>query len=107
MDWELLLERPEFLLRRRGRFVVAALNAAHRVITTSIRNGGQVDHVRFLLNHQSSEGTAHPERHRLMLDAGLAAYHDHVCAEAGVPAEETASMGTAANMNYTAVVTEQ
>ena len=106
MDWETLDERPAFVLRRSGRFLVADLRGPHRVLSTSARHGGQVDHVRVLLNHQSCEGKAHLERHRLIVERGFEAYHDHVCGEAGVPAEETAIMGTAANMNYAAVSTE-
>ena len=93
-------------LRRSGRFVVADLRGPHRVLTTSVRHGGQVDHLRHLLNHQSCEGTAHLERHRLMTEAGLDAYHDRACAEASLPPESTAVMGTAANMNYVAVTKE-
>ena len=105
MDWETLDERPAFVLRRSGRFLVADLIGPHRVLSTSARHGGQVDHLRALLNHQSCEGTAHHDRHRLIVDDGLEAYHNHVCGEAGLPAEETAVMGTAANMNYAAVST--
>jgi adenosylcobinamide hydrolase len=106
MDWETLDQRPSFVLRRCGRFLVAGLVGPHRVLSTSARHGGQVDHVRLLLNHQSCEGKAHLERHRLIVEGGLAAYHDHVCGEAGLPPDETAVMGTAANMNYAAVSTE-
>jgi hypothetical protein len=56
MSWETLLERREFQLRRRGRFVVAELLEPHYVLSTSVVNGGQTDHVRFLMNHQSCEG---------------------------------------------------
>jgi adenosylcobinamide amidohydrolase len=105
MTWEVLLSRPDVVLRRSGRFVVAELVGAHHVLSTSVRNGGQTDAVRFLLNHQSCEGAAHLDRHRMMT-AGLDAYHDLVCAEVGLPPAETALMGTAANMNYVAVVTE-
>src|SRR5882672_161147 len=106
MDSETLFERSHVLVRRRGRFLVADLIGPHRVLSTSIRNGGQVDHVRFLLNHQSCEGTAHHARHREMAEGGLASYHDRVCEEVALPADETAVMGTAANMHYAAVVTE-
>ena len=58
----------------------------HQVLSTSVRHGGQVDHVRHLLNHQSCEGTAHHERHRVMTEDGLDAYHDRVCAEVALPA---------------------
>jgi len=107
MTWESLLSQPTFSIRRSGRFVVADLAGPHRVLSTSVCNGGQVDHVRHLVNHQSCEGTAHRARHDAMIDAGLEGYHDQVCAEIGIPADASAVMGTAANMNYTAVVTEE
>src|SRR5580692_5855440 len=84
MVWEELLGRADVSLRRSGRFLVAELRGPHCVLSTSVCNGGQVDHVRFLLNHQSCEGAGHLDRHRLMT-SGLAAYHDVACAEAGVP----------------------
>src|SRR4051812_43456999 len=106
MDWEVMLDRSSFALRRSGRFVVADLKVPHLVISTSSRDGGQTADLRHLLNHQSCEGTAHLDRHRLMTDGGLDAYHDRVCADIGLPAGFTAVMGTAANMNYVAVVSE-
>ncbi len=106
MHWECLLERASFDLRRSGRFLVADLKAPHQILSTSVRNGGQVDHLRHLLNHQSCEGTAHHDRHRVMTGVGLDAYHDRVCAEVALPPDQTAVMGTAANMNYVAVTTE-
>jgi adenosylcobinamide amidohydrolase len=106
MHWELLLQQPAFDLRRSGRFLVAALNQPHQVLSTSVRNGGQVDHLGYLVNHQSCEGAAHVERHRVMTEDGLDAYHDRVCAEVGVPPESAAVMGTAANMNYAALITQ-
>jgi adenosylcobinamide amidohydrolase len=105
MDWELLVQQPSFNLRRCGRFLVADLKQPHRVLSTSVRHGGQVDQLRHLLNHQSCEGTAHLDRHRVITEEGLDAYHDRVCAEVALPAELTAVMGTAANMNYVALVT--
>ncbi len=105
-DWETLLTRTHVRLRRRGRFVVAELLEPHRVLSTSVRNGGQVEHARYLVNHQSCEGTGHLERYDAILEGGQEAYHDRTCSEIGLPASETALMGTAANMNYVAVVTE-
>jgi adenosylcobinamide amidohydrolase len=106
MNWELLLQRPSFEIRRSGRFLVVDLKEPHQVLSTSVRNGGQVDHLRHLLNHQSCEGSAHLERHRVITEGGLDAYHDRVCAEIALPAAETAVMGTAANMNYAAMSSE-
>jgi adenosylcobinamide amidohydrolase len=104
--WETLFERETFVVRRRGRFLLVELIDAHRVLSTSPQNGGQVDHVRFLVNHQSCEGRAHHERHRIMTATGPEAYHESVCAEVSSPPDATAVMGTAANMNYAAVIGE-
>jgi adenosylcobinamide amidohydrolase len=106
MDWELLVQHPSFDLRRSGRFLVADLKQPHQVLSTSVRHGGQTDHVRYLLNHQSCEGAAHHDRHRVMTESGLDAYHDRVCADVSLPPEQTAVMGTAANMSYAAITTE-
>ena len=105
MNWESLLSRPSFDLRRSGRFLVAALAEPHVVLSTSARNGGLVEHVRWLVNHQSCEGTAHLDRHKVITDVGMEGYHDVVCAEIELPPAESAVMGTAANMNYVAIVT--
>jgi adenosylcobinamide amidohydrolase len=106
MHWEFLLQEPSFDLRRCGRFLVADLKEPHQVLSTSVRHGGQVDYVRHLVNHQSCEGSAHHDRHRVMTAAGLDTYHDRVCAELALAPQQTAVMGTAANMNYVAVVRE-
>jgi adenosylcobinamide amidohydrolase len=106
MQWESLLSAEWFSIRRSGRFLVVDLKEPHCVFSTSVRNGGQVGYLRHLLNHQSCEGTAHHDRHRLMTEGGLDAYHDIACGGAGLPPESTAVMGTAANMNYAALVQE-
>jgi adenosylcobinamide amidohydrolase len=104
MHWERLLDRPLLTVRRSGRYLVVDLIELHVVLSTSVRNGGQVSHVRYLLNHQSCEGTGHHARHEVITDAGLGSYHDIVCREASVPDDATAVMGTAANMNYASIV---
>jgi adenosylcobinamide amidohydrolase len=106
MTWERLLEQPAFDLRRSGRFLVADLKEPHQVISTSACHGGQVDYVRYLLNHQSCEGTGHHERHLAITEAGLDGYHGQVCADLALPPDRTAVMGTAANMNYIAIARE-
>lgn len=103
MHWESLHARPIVELRRAGRYVVAHLKEPHTVISTSAVNGGMTTHLRWLANHQSCEGTAHTERHKAITDAGLEGYHDVVCREMGIPARDSAVMGTAANMNYVAL----
>jgi adenosylcobinamide amidohydrolase len=105
--WEILAHLPAAAIRRGGRFVVADLAEPHLTITTSIRNGGQSENVRHLVNHQSCEGSGHEARFRVIDELGQDAYHDSVCHEIGVPSAETAVMGTAANMNYVAITTER
>jgi adenosylcobinamide amidohydrolase len=106
MQWEVLLQQPPFEVRRSGRYVVATLAAPCRVISTSVENGGQTDHVRYLVNHQSCEGAGHHYLHSLLDEIGHDGYHRKVCGDAFVPPEQTAMMGTAANMSYTVVHTE-
>src|SRR6187431_2696465 len=106
MNWESLLEAPSFEVRRSGRFVVVELREQHVVLSTSARNGGLSPDLRWLVNHQSCEGSAHLDRHKVITDAGMEGYHDAVCHEIGVEPGASAVMGTAANMNYAAVVTE-
>jgi adenosylcobinamide hydrolase len=101
---EELFVTPEYRLVRAGRFLVTELLTAHRVLSTSARNGGQTESVRYLVNHQSCEGADHRERHAQITGSGAENYHDSVCAEIGLDPSEVAMMGTAANMNYAAVV---
>jgi adenosylcobinamide amidohydrolase len=105
-NWEPLRGDSLFELRRAGRFVVAELTGIHHVISTSVRHGGWAEHVGWIVNHQSCEGTAHVDRHRVITEGGMEVYHDRVCAELGLPSEHTVVMGTAANMNYVAIVRE-
>ena len=104
--WESLASTAGAVVRRRGRFLVADLTVPHQVIATSALNGGQSTHVRFLVNHQSCEGSGHEARAHAVFADGQEAYHRTVSAEIGVPPEDAVIMGTAANMNYAAVVTE-
>jgi adenosylcobinamide amidohydrolase len=105
MKWEVLAPTSNTVVRRSGRFLVTDLIVPHDVLSTSVRNGGQVCGVRHLVNHQSCEAAAHVERHRLITERGLVHYHDHVCTEIELPPSATALMGTAANMNYAAIRT--
>jgi adenosylcobinamide amidohydrolase len=107
MTWELLTSLPTVDIRRCGRFVVADLNQPHLAVTTSVKNGGQTEHLRHLVNHQSCEGAGHDARFRVITEFGQESYHDSVCDELGLLSSETAVMGTAANMSYTAIATEE
>lgn len=101
---EVLRESAACRIHRSGRFLVAELLQPHTVLSTSIRNGGRSQAVRYLLNHQSCEAAAHLERHDIIHGHGLESYHDLACREAGLDPAQVALMGTAANMNYASIV---
>lgn len=101
---EILRETGGYRLHRSGRFLVAELLQPHLVLSTSVRNGGQSETLRYLLNHQSCEAAAHLERHDIIHSSGLGSYHDQACGEAGLDPAKVALMGTAANMNYASLV---
>lgn len=107
LNWEILQSAEHYLLRRAGRYLIAELSGPHLVLSTSVRNGGQTHGVRYIGNHQSCEGTAHQERHEFIRAYGPERYHDAVCKEMGLPPDEAALLGTAANMNYAAIVTRE
>ena len=99
---ELLCRERCFAAHRAGRYLVTELLAPHRVLSNSAHAGGQRDDLRFLVNHQSCEATGDHERHDLIAAAGPVAYHHRVCEELGLDPDETAVLGTAANMAYAA-----
>ena len=99
---EVLCRRRSFAVHRAGLYLVAELLAPHRVLSNSAHVGGQRDDLRFLVNHQSCEAQGDRERHGLIAAAGPVAWHHRVCGELGLPVDETAVMGTAANMAYAA-----
>ncbi len=102
-----LLDHHEYyVLERDGRFLVAALQSPHQVLSTSVCGGGMTDRVRFIVNHQSCEGQGHGDRFEWMKEIGEPGYHRHVCNELGLEPEAVAMMGTAANMNYAARIVE-
>ena len=105
--WEILARLQHAVVRRRGRFIVVDLTAPHRTLSTSTRNGGQSDEVRHLVNHQSCEATGHDARFEYITGQGMEAYHAAVCKEVGLSPDNTAVMGTAANMNYAAIVNKR
>jgi adenosylcobinamide amidohydrolase len=100
---EELMVTHEYRLLRTGRFLITELLKPHRVLSTSTQNGGQTETLRYLVNHQSCEGTDHRERHAQFTATGPENYHDATCDEMGLDGNVAAVMGTAANMNYAAV----
>lgn len=103
---ELIDQNELYDLKRRGRFLVADLRTQHQVLSTSVCGGGLCDDIRYLVNHQSCEGSGHEARFVLIKQLGEDGYHRQVCDELELDAGTVALMGTAANMNYAACVVE-
>ena len=89
-----------FELRRAGRYLVASSRGR---ITCSARRCAMADG--WSTSAGCSITRAAKERPIpiaivLITEAGLEAYHDRVCVKLTLAADQTAVMGTAANMNY-------
>ncbi len=106
MSWDVLHSGDAATARRKGRYLVVDLLAPHLVISSSVKNGGQTTTIRHIVNHQSCEGSGHDARFQIITAHGQEAYHDLVCQEVGVSDSSTVVMGTAANMNYAALASE-
>jgi adenosylcobinamide amidohydrolase len=105
VEGETLRETSDYRIQRNGRFLITELLQPYLVLSTSLKNGGQCDQIRFMVNHQSCEGTDHVEREAELCEAGQEKYHDRACREVGLDPSQVALMGTAANMNYASIVT--
>ena len=97
----LLASTDNYLLRRRGRFLFAAFQQPHRVLSTCPINGGLREDLTHVANHQSCEGVGHC----VGTTSTLEMRHVSACHSADLPPNTTALMSTAANMQC-AVVAE-
>lgn len=59
---EILAKEKDYTIWRRGRFLAVELLTPHRVLSTSAQGGGQREDLRYLVNHQSCEGSGHDAR---------------------------------------------
>ncbi len=88
---------------REEKIVHARFLVPHRVISTCHAAGGLRDDLTFLYNHQSCEPSGHNRPiHRLVSQDPLA-YRKVICCRYGLPDQECATLGTAANMRYAAI----
>lgn len=93
-------ESPDYVVQRHERFVVVSLKTAHRVLSTSPAQGGFVETVRYLVNHQSMEASNHNARFEKIISLSAQQYHQSVADELEINASQMAMMGTAASMNH-------
>ncbi len=96
----LLRETDRYCLYRARRFLWAEFKTRHRVLSTCKVHGGLREDLTHVANHQSCEGVGHDRQYHRNQAAlpRLDGFHAQACAEADLPAETTALMSTAANM---------
>ena len=93
-------------IHRKERIIYAKFLRPHQVLSTCRAAGGLRDDLKFVFNHQSGEPVGHGHRHAAELWRHPQAYRRRVCQSHGLPAEDCAVMGTAANMRNAALVRE-
>lgn len=93
-------------VHREEKMIYARFLAPHRVISTCRAAGGIGDDLQYVFNHQSCE----PSGHQAALPPGLwrdpLHYREMVAERHGLPADQCATLGTAANMHNAVIVQE-
>ncbi|NOZ68765.1 MAG: adenosylcobinamide amidohydrolase [Deferribacteres bacterium] len=79
----------------------------HRVISTCRVGGGLRDDLECLYNHQACEPKGHHHESHKAMTSDPAGYRRLICERHKLPHEKSATLGTAANMNNAAVVSEK
>ncbi len=87
------------------KMLVVRFNKPHRVISTCRVNGGLHDDLECIFNHQSCEPVGHSRKDLKTILSAPERYLQQLCERFELP-EKTASLGTAANMNYAAIETQ-
>lgn len=94
---------PLLTIDRQGRFLVATLRVPHRVLSTALMGGGMREDCRYVVNHQSCEGSDDIAAMKRWREHGAEGSHRLACEEAKVDPEHTVLMSTAANMQCAAL----
>jgi len=94
-------------LYREQRTLYAKFIKPHRVLSTCRAAGGMQHNLQYLYNHQSCESRDHMRAVPPSAYKDPLAYREWVCEPLGLPAEQCATLGTAANMHNAAFVCEQ
>ena len=102
----ILHKNKNYIAKRQGKFFVVELSKPHRVMSTSAINGGESSSIKFLINHQSMEASGDNKRFTRQLSLGRKGYHLATAQQLGLPENEIALMGTAANIQQMAQVTK-
>ena len=92
-------------VHRERKMLIVRFNRPHRVISTCRVNGGIHEDLECLFNHQSCEPAGHSRKELKTVLSAPERYLQGLCERFELP-EKTASLGTAANMNYAAIETK-
>jgi adenosylcobinamide amidohydrolase len=90
-------------IARKSRFLVAELLVPHRVLSSAVTGGGMREDCRYVVNHQSCEGTDDMGALKRWHQRGPEGAHRVACAEIDIDPERTILMSTAANMQCAAL----
>ncbi len=94
-------------VHREDRIIYVKFLSPHRVISTCRVDGGLRDDLGYIYNHQACEPAGHSRESHGRMSSDPEGYLRAVCERHGLPPRKCASLGTAANMNNAAIVSER
>lgn len=90
-------------IHRQEKIIYARFLRPHTVLSTCRASGGLRSDLHYLYNHQSCEPAGHCHRLPPMAYRDPLAYRQSICERHDLPAEQCATLGTAANMHNAAI----
>jgi len=93
-------------IHRKDKIIYAKFLKPHQVLTTCRAAGGLRGDLDYLLNHQGCEPSGHMQRMPLSVWRDADQYSRMVCDPWNLPPDKSAILGTAANMNNAAFISE-
>lgn len=90
-------------IHREEKIVYVRFLVPHRVISTCAVAGGLRDDLSYLYNHQACEPIGHQPPVPRQVSRDPHAYRQVICRRFGLPDQQCAALGTAANMRYAAI----
>ena len=96
-----------FEIHRKEKIIYVNFLVQHRVISTCGVNGGLRDDLEGIANHQLCEPLGHDRKGLKVIAESPSDYLKSICDKYGLSPERRALLGTAANMNYAAVESDE
>ncbi len=93
-------------LHRKEKIIFAKFLVPHQVLSTCRAAGGLQTGLSYVFNRQSCEPTGHMQGLLKNIYRDPKAYRELLCKPYGLPPEQCATLGTAANMNHAALVSK-